>query len=128
MSDAAKLLDALESEIAALASDATPERRIRAKALLREIGDRLIAPIETTAGSVGEGWASYLSAVVPVAAGEAQREETKRAFYAGAAAMFGAMLDAAALEEDAAAARLESLDRELADYLRLFKRREGIKP
>jgi len=76
---------------------------------------------------IGEAWASYVDAVLaPAGAGAAQREETKRAFYAGAAAMFSAMLEAAELDEDPAAARVEALDRELADYLRLFKRREGI--
>lgn len=81
-----------------------------------------------TITTIGEGWASYLSNVVPAAAAESQREETKRAFYAGAAAMFTAMLDAAELEEDPAAARVAGLDRELEDYLRLFKARERITP
>ncbi len=77
--------------------------------------------------SIGEAWANYLANVLePAGAGDVQREECKRAFYAGAAAMFGAMLAAAELEEDPAAARLEALDRELEDYLRLFKSREGV--
>jgi len=88
-------------------------------------GGRLVR--KATITTIGEGWASYLSNVVPTAASESQREETKRAFYAGAAAMFTAMLDAAELEEDQAAARVEGLDRELDDYLRLFKAREGVK-
>ena len=83
---------------------------------------------KATITTIGEGWASYLSNVVPAGASETQREETKRAFYAGAAAMFTAMLDAAELEEDPAAARLAGLDRELEDYLRLFKARERITP
>ena len=124
-----QLLEDLRSEIAGLANDNTSAGRmfgrIRAEKILRAIGDRLVAPLDGK-GSVGEAWASYLAAVVPAGAGEAQREESKRAFYAGAAAMFGDMLNAAELEEDAAAARLEALDRELADYLRMFKRREGI--
>jgi hypothetical protein len=127
----AKLLEDLRSEIAGLANDNTSAGRmfgrIRAEALLRAIGDRLVATLDAK-GSIGEAWASYLAAVIPAGAGETQREESKRAFYAGAAAMFGDMLDAAELEEDAAAARLEALDRELADYLRLFKKREGIEP
>ncbi len=90
-------------------------------------GGRLLRR-KATITTIGEGWASYLSNVVPPAASETQREETKRAFYAGAAATFTAMLDAAELEEDPAAARVAGLDRELDDYLRLFKKREGIEP
>ncbi len=76
---------------------------------------------------IGEAWASYLTNVVPAAASDAQREELKRAFYAGAAAMYDGIFtavdgDGGELE------RLEAIDRELADYLRLFKAREGIKP
>jgi hypothetical protein len=69
-----------------------------------------------------------LSALIvpPDGAGAVQREETKRAFYGGAAATFGIMLEAAELEEDAAAARVEALDLELADFLRLFSSRHGI--
>lgn len=127
---AAQLLEDLRSEIAGLANDNTSAGRmfgrIRAEKILRAIGDRLVAPIDAK-GSVGESWASYVSAVlIPAGALEVQIEECKRAFYAGAAAMFGDMLDAAELEEEAAAARLETLDRELADYLRLFKKREGV--
>jgi hypothetical protein len=126
---ASQLLEDLRSEIAGLANDNTSAGRmfgrIRAEKILREIGGRLVAPIEAK-GSIGEGWASYLAAVMPAGAGAVQIEETKRAFYAGAAAMFGDMLTAAELDEDPAAALLEAFDRELADYLRMFKSREGI--
>jgi hypothetical protein len=77
-------------------------------------------------GGIGEAWASYLENIVPATAGDVQREEMKRAFYAGAAAGYEATLNAADLEEGAAAARLEAIDRELLDYIRLFKSREGI--
>ena len=76
---------------------------------------------------IGEAWASYLANVVaPAGAGDVQIEECKRAFYAGGAAMFSAVLESAELEEDGAQAALEALDRELSDYLRLFKSREGV--
>jgi hypothetical protein len=75
---------------------------------------------------IGESWADYLAKVVPADASAVQREECKRAFYAGAAAMFGAMLEAAELDEDPAAASVEALDRELSDFLRLFKKRERV--
>ena len=96
------------------------------QAIALEAAARSTTP--TTSEGIGEAWASYVAALLdPAGAGEVQREETKRAFYAGAAAMFSAMLNAAELEEDPAAARVEALDRELVDYLRLFKTREGIK-
>ena len=126
-----QLLEELRGEIAGLANDNTSAGRlfgrIRAEGILVAIGERLVARTGHK-GTIGESWASYLAAVVPPGAGEAQREESKRAFYAGAAAMFGDMLEACELEEGAAAARLEALDAELADYLRLFKKREGIEP
>jgi hypothetical protein len=39
-------------------------------------------------------WDSYQRDVLPPTASEVQRTETRRAFYAGAAAMFGAMIAA----------------------------------
>ena len=75
---------------------------------------------------IGEAWAGYFGNVIPAGAGDVQIEECKRAFYAGGAAMFSAVLGSAELEEDAAGSALEALDRELEDYLRLFKSREGI--
>lgn len=75
---------------------------------------------------IGEAWATYVANIVPPDASEARRQETKMAFYSGAAAMYEAMLRAADLDENPAAL-LETLDRELADYLReLFTSRGGI--
>lgn len=77
--------------------------------------------------TIGEEWASYQTEVVPADAPEVQREECKRAFYAGAQAMFSAVMEAAEPEEDEACdARMEALHRELQDWLRLFKKREGL--
>lgn len=125
-----QLLADLQAALAAVAkAEAIPERLIRAiaaAALLELLRARVVATLEAPV-PIGEAWASYSAALLdPIGAGDAQREETKRAFYAGAAAMFSAVLEGADLEEDAAAGRLESLDRELADYMRLFKSREGI--
>jgi hypothetical protein len=75
---------------------------------------------------IGEAWASYVANVLPADAGEVQVEETKRAFYSGATSMYSAMLEASTLDEAAAEARLQALDREIGDYIRLFKLREGI--
>jgi hypothetical protein len=76
---------------------------------------------------IGESWASYLAEVVPATAPEVQREECKRAFYAGAQAMFQAVMQTADLpDDDASEARLVAIEREMQDFLRLFKKREGI--
>jgi hypothetical protein len=78
-------------------------------------------------GGVGEQWAEYLVACELTAAPPAQLEELKRAFYAGAQGMYFAVLGAAEGDDEAASdAKLEGLARELGDYLRLFKKREGI--
>jgi len=87
------------------------------------------APTFPVVGGVGEQWAEYLIACELTAAPPTQLEELKRAFYAGAQGMYFAVLGAADEQtEDAADARLEALARELGDYLRLFKSREGIEP
>jgi hypothetical protein len=76
---------------------------------------------------IGESWASYQAEVVPADAPAVQREECKRAFYAGAQAMFTAVLAATEPDdEDVCEARLAALEREMQDFLRLFKQREGI--
>jgi hypothetical protein len=76
---------------------------------------------------IGEAWASYQGEVVPRDAPAVQRDECKRAFYAGAHAMYFAVLEAAAAAEEAVGeSRLEALARELEDFLRLFKKREGV--
>jgi hypothetical protein len=77
--------------------------------------------------TIGELWAEYLEQVVPRRAGEEQREETKRAFYAGANGMFGAMLTATEPEdEDVCEQRLAALRSELDDFLHNFKRRHRL--
>lgn len=124
-----KLVAEVRLALSAIANERTDAGRMflrmAAEKCVDELEERLHAPI--AAGTIGESWASYVADVLnPAGAGEVQREETKRAFYAGAAAMFGAMLAAAELEEDPAAARVEALDRELADYIRMFKVREGL--
>jgi hypothetical protein len=76
---------------------------------------------------IGEYWASYLADVMPAAAGELQREECKRAFYAGAQAMLSAVFAATdPIDEDECQARIAALERELLDYMRVFKAREGL--
>lgn len=41
--------------------------------------------------SIAEEYAEFAAAVLPSAAGEVQRTETRRAYYAGAASMFALM-------------------------------------
>lgn len=116
------ILEALEREIEKLPIGAAREGLEEFK---RNLAQWLTMPTEV--GTIGEAWASYAAAVLdPIDAGAVQREETKRAFYGGAAATFGAMLKAAELDEDPAAERVAALDRELVDYLRMFKSREGL--
>jgi hypothetical protein len=66
-----------------------------------------------------EEWNSYCREILyPAGAGEIQCIETRRAFYAGAAAMLGMVsrIAAAAPDEDAGAAVLEKLSGELRAY------------
>lgn len=81
---------------------------------------------KTDARTIGEQWASYQAEVVPTVASDVQREECKRAFYAGANAMFSAVMAAMAYDDTAAAARLQALDREMRDFIRLFAKRENV--
>lgn len=77
--------------------------------------------------TIGEQWASYLAEVIPPEAPAVQVEECKRAFYAGAQGMFALVMEAVAPEDDdACGARLQGIEREMQDWLRLFKRREGL--
>jgi hypothetical protein len=76
---------------------------------------------------IGEAWASYQAQVVPADAPPVQREECKRAFYAGAQAMYQAVMRAVEpADEDACEARLAAIGQEMQDFLRLFKKREGL--
>ena len=49
---------------------------------------------------IGEEWSSYQAEVVPAEAPDVQREECKRAFYAGAQAMFNEVMKTAELDSD----------------------------
>lgn len=43
-------------------------------------------------GLVAKEWARYAEAVLPTGVGEVQQQETKRAFYGGALALFSGIL------------------------------------
>jgi len=86
------------------------------------------APALPVVGGIGEQWAEYLVACELTAAPPAQLEELKRAFYAGAQGMYFAIMNATDAGDDGAVeGRLAALAREMADYLRMFTAREGLK-
>ena len=76
-------------------------------------------------GTIGEAWADYYSNLLKdLSPSEVQTEETRRAFYAGAASMFDLVLKAADLPtEDQGAQIMAALHRELDDYARNFRKR-----
>ena len=68
--------------------------------------------------SVFDQWKTYEREIVPVDAPPVQREECRRAFYAGCPAMFGLMLDATRPDDDDdCEANLQALDDELKAFL-----------
>lgn len=64
-------------------------------------------------------WADFEAKVIPVDAAEYQRQEMRRAFYAGAASSFGICAGAEHNTEEQAMANLQ----ELQDDLNAFKRK-----
>ena len=63
-------------------------------------------------------WASYSSSVLPASAGEIQRQETRRAFYAGASGLLGIMsgIGEPDVSEDAGVAVMEGLHQEATAF------------
>lgn len=61
-------------------------------------------------------WKDYEAKVVPKDAGPTQREECRRAFYAGAAAASEIQMSVAHLSDDAGVAVLEGLRQELLAF------------
>ena len=71
-----------------------------------------------------EQWDSYDLKVVPAAAGNAQRQETRRAFYAGAQALMGIVMNSLSLDSeptDEDVAVMEDLDAELREFVAKVK-------
>lgn len=68
--------------------------------------------------TVKQKWESYLAKVVPPSASHAQMIETRRAFYAGAAAMFNQVVDDIGAEpsEERALGMIEGLRQELFQF------------
>lgn len=66
---------------------------------------------------IHESWLSYTRKVIPQTAGEVQRRECQRAFYAGAATMFKAIMDVDVDgPEEAALAEMDLLQSECLDF------------
>ena len=62
-------------------------------------------------------WQSYEAEIVPNGAPIVQREECRRAFYAGAVSMFGLTLQATVpQDEDLCERNLQALQKELEDF------------
>lgn len=71
--------------------------------------------------SLAQEWDQFARNILPPNASEVQRVETRRAFYAGAATMFGLMtggLDADHEPTDLDVAYVESLNQEIAAFSR----------
>lgn len=62
------------------------------------------------------GWESYRASLMPPDAGEVQVIECRRAFYAGAVHLFGAVVDNSNLPESEAMKRLVDFQNELAAF------------
>jgi hypothetical protein len=74
---------------------------------------------ESKPRSIAEAWRSYDARVLPAVAGEVQRMETRKAFYAGAMVLFNILLHGVSdgdemTEEDDAL--YDGLQRELSDF------------
>lgn len=71
--------------------------------------------------SVRESWNQFRAAVMPPNASNVQIQEMRRAFYAGAWAMFCTMNQASAGSEDEGVEALESLNAEMECFAALLK-------
>ncbi|MGH6967801.1 MAG: hypothetical protein ACREEN_01680 [Stellaceae bacterium] len=74
---------------------------------------------DTKAGVVDTLWRTYAERVVPANASTAQRLECRRAFFAGAAGLFGQImnnLDEGEEPTDADFARLDAIQAELEQF------------
>lgn len=87
---------------------------------------RLVANVSES--FVGAAWRDYMTKVIPVNAPAVQLEESRRCFYAGAAAIFDVMTNIGddSVSEVEGVARLESITAEMNEYIADFKKRSGI--
>jgi hypothetical protein len=69
---------------------------------------------------INRAWRAYAERVIPLAASDVQRRECRRAFFAGANALFGhlmTMFDPGEEATDADLARMAAIDAELKQFL-----------
>lgn len=70
---------------------------------------------------IDAGWRSYAEHVLPAGASKVQKQETRRAFYAGAGLLFEALTNAVGpddVSEDAGVEIMESVSAEIKAFLR----------
>jgi hypothetical protein len=72
------------------------------------------APLDFT--TIRAGWETYRADVLPPRAGAVQVMECRRAFYAGAVHLYGALIDNADLPEAEAMARLRAFGEEFEAF------------
>lgn len=75
---------------------------------------------------IQQHWESYRARVIPKDAGGVQVEETRRAFYAGAAIVFGALIHGVSPGEEVQATDLRMMD-DLQTELDEFLAEQGAK-
>lgn len=67
--------------------------------------------------TIADEWASYEAEVLPATAGEIQRTETRRGFYAGAQALLSLMVsECSDVSDEEGADVMEALHRELRTF------------
>lgn len=66
--------------------------------------------VEEKKRRIGELWSEYRRQVVAAGAGPLQVEETRRAFYAGAATLFGALMNVLGPESEPTETEFQALD------------------
>lgn len=71
-------------------------------------------------GVIANEWRCFAQTVLPKGVGEVQRVETRRAFYAGAAAMFGVLMRHPGSDDEL----FEVVVREFADWRERLERGE----
>jgi len=75
---------------------------------------------------IESAWNSYQRQVLPTSAGDIQRTETRLAFYAGAAALFGGLANGVGDEDEPTAddlAMMDGIKAELDEWREEAKRR-----
>ena len=74
----------------------------------------------TTKGTIGHAWADFylrLLKIQGVSPASVQYQETRRAFYAGAASFMESTMLIAELSDDEAVVSMEALNKELKDFV-----------